>query len=47
MGIVGLLGLAGAEAVEGMDEKLKERNKILRENAKTELELRQIYNEQR
>ena len=39
MGIVGLLGLAGAEAVEGMDEKLKERNKILRENAKTELEL--------
>ena len=40
MGFVGLLGLAGAEAIEGMDEALKERNKILRENAKTELELK-------
>ena len=39
-GLVGLLGLAGAEAFEGQDIKVKERNKLKRDVAKIESHLR-------
>ena len=39
-GLVGLLGLAGAEAFEGQDIKVKERNKLKRDVAKIESDLR-------
>lgn len=39
-GLVGLLGLAGAEAFEGQDIKVKERDKIKRDVAKIESDLK-------